>query len=1241
MKNTLNLNAANPFIVILLTFLFGQKLFAQPTITSFSPSAGPVGSTVAINGVNFDPIPVNNIVYFGGSKAAILTASPTSLTVTVPPGTSYQPITVTTNNLTAYSAKKFVVTFPTFNSTLTDVSFAAKKDFVMGSNPGKVLVADFDGDGKEDMVVSNAGSNTISVARNTSTKGEISFDHNITYYTSNGPSGIAIGDLDGDGRLDIAVSIFNAGLAGSVSIFRNTSSTGTVSFAPPINYPTGDGSSGVSVGDLNGDGKPDVVVANGNSYTISILKNTTLSAGSISFAAKQNYSPGKRPDDIKMADFNGDGKIDLVTANLNTNTVSVSKNVSTHDAVAFAEEISFPCGDFPTKVSVGDIDGDGKEDVAVNNYTSNFVSILRNTSTTESISFADRLLIETESNPVSLCLTDFNGDSKVDLAVATQSSANLSLFQNQSITGSVGFASRIDYTLQPSPTSVEAIDFDGDGKPDIAETNLYGVSIVRNKINEPFILSFSPTTAAAADTVTIVGKNFTDATSVKFGRNSAYSFHVLSDSLITAVVKDGVSGSITITNVNGSGELDGFRFAGPPVIASFLPNVAAEGSSVKIKGDNFKGASSVKFGGVEAGSFTIESDTVITAIAGNGATGSITVTTGYGIASLPGFTYLIRPKITSVTPSSGTIGTAVTITGVNFDPNPDNNIVYFGAVRAKISSASTASLVVAVPVGATFQPVTVTRNGFIAYSSQPFYVTFPGSNTFKTTSFDPKTDYGTGNYPRGMTSADFDDDGKADIAVVNGNSSTISVFKNIGTKETISFASKVDYPTGNNAMNITSGDLNGDGMYDLVVANYSSNTVSVFINTSHDHGISFRARIDYPTAENPAGVSIADINSDGKPDIIALNNNSNSVSVLTNTTVNGTISFAPKIDFATGDWPQGVTTGDIDGDGRPDIVVANNNANTISVLRNTSVNYAVSFAIKIDYSTGTSPFNVTVGDLDGNSKPEIVVANSNSNTISVFSNASTPGIMSVTKTDLPTRNIPFYIAIANFNGDVKPDIAVSNFGDFSLSVLNNQTAINGIAFPNKIDLTTGASPRVIAVADYDGDGKPDLAVSNSNSNTISIFRNRIGETQKVDICPNGSTQITSDVTGNSYQWQVDTGNGFSNINDDSSYNGTHSATLALTSIPSSWYPYQYRCLTGNSTSEITSLRFINTWGGSSNGLWENAANWSCGLIPDANTDVVINAGSVMLNSNASCRSLEVNPGAKLTVANGYTLNITK
>jgi hypothetical protein len=176
-------------LLLIGVFAFILEASAQaPAISSFSPTSGPVGTTVTITGTGFSPVAANNIVYFGAAKAVVVAATSTSLTVTVPAGSTYEPITVTTRGLTAYASKQFVATFANSCTDFQPNSFALKSGFDVGNSYSSggnnaIQVADFDGDGKPDLTIATSSSAGLGVSfyRNTSTVGNITFAPKIFY----------------------------------------------------------------------------------------------------------------------------------------------------------------------------------------------------------------------------------------------------------------------------------------------------------------------------------------------------------------------------------------------------------------------------------------------------------------------------------------------------------------------------------------------------------------------------------------------------------------------------------------------------------------------------------------------------------------------------------------------------------------------------------------------------------------------------------------------------------------------------------------------------------------------------------------------------------------------------------------------------------------------------------------------------------------------------------------------------
>jgi hypothetical protein len=146
------------------------------------------------------------------------------------------------------------------------------------------------------------------------------------------------------------------------------------------------------------------------------------------------------------------------------------------------------------------------------------------------------------------------------------------------------------------------------------------------------------------------------------------------------------------------------------------------------------------------------------------------------------------PTTTSFTPTSGAVGTSVTITGTNFDPTPANNVVIFGATSATVTAATSTQLNVTVPIGATYAPITVlnTTTGLLAYSKSNFTPTFsPTKGSITTADFTPKVDFTTGTNPLSVAVGDLDGDGKADMAVANLQSNTVSVYRNTSSSGSI------------------------------------------------------------------------------------------------------------------------------------------------------------------------------------------------------------------------------------------------------------------------------------------------------------------------------------------------------------------------------------------------------------------------------------------------------------------------
>jgi uncharacterized protein (TIGR03437 family) len=361
---------------------------------------------------------------------------------------------------TASATKSFTVSQALPAGQLTA---AANSPFPVGNGPENVAVGDFNGDGKPDMAITNANDGTVTVLLGDG-MGGFSAAPGSPVSVGALPVFAAVGDFNGDGFQDLAVAHVDAH---TLTVLLGT---GTGAFTQPVGspFPTGGSPVRVVVGDFNGDGIEDVALPDVVTPTVTVL----LGNGSGRFAAAPGspFSAGTEPS-IAVGDFNGDGIQDIAAASFQSGSVTVLLG-SVSGGFTVMPGGPFPTGNNPNDIVVGDFNGDGIQDLATANFTDNTVTVLLGTAA-GGFNAAVGSPFRTggvNTNPVALVVADFNGDGIEDLAVTNQDSDNLTLLLGN---GSGGFspAAGSPFPVGTTPIFVSTADFNRDGIPDLAVSN--------------------------------------------------------------------------------------------------------------------------------------------------------------------------------------------------------------------------------------------------------------------------------------------------------------------------------------------------------------------------------------------------------------------------------------------------------------------------------------------------------------------------------------------------------------------------------------------------------------------------------------------------------------------------------------------------------------------------------------------------------------------------------------------------
>jgi hypothetical protein len=774
-----------------------------------------------------------------------------------------------------------------------------RADFGVGTMPWSVAIGDFNGDGKLDLAVVNQADNTVSILLG---KQDGTFARKVDYATGAGPVSVATGDFNRDRKLDLAVVNSSDD---TVSILRGN---GDGTFAPQATFLTAVNPQMVIVRDINADGKLDLAIA-----AVDLPAGLCCGPGSVSillgngdgtFQAHVDYGVGSSPAGLTQGDFNGDGKLDLAVANQGDNTVSVL--IGNGDGT-FRTHVDYAVGTSPISVATGDFNRDKKTDLAVansQNGSGGTVSVLLGNGDG---TFQTHVDYATGADPAAVISVDLNGDGKLDLVLAGRDSLSVLLGK-----GDGTFASHVDYGPEEL-RSVAAADFNGDGKIDLA------VPIFNCNINP----------CPPGSVAVLLGNgdgtfpNHVDyATGTGPGLPATADFK--NDGILDLAIANGFDNTISILLGNGNGT---FR-----AHVDYPTGVGPRGTAV---GD-FNGDGKLDLAVTNYGSLS-------------GKTVSILLGKGDG-TFLPHVDY-----------STGFGPISVVAGDFNRDGNLDLAIANQNCPGGGCSPGT-----VSILLG-------------------------NGDGTFK-----PHVDYVVALSPTSLTTGDFNGDGYLDLAVAGDFNDTVSVLlgKGDGT-----FLTHVDYPTGHMPLSIAAGDLRGIGKLDLATANFGANTVSVLLGKGDG---TFITNVDYNTGSEPTSVIAGDLNGDGKLDLAV--GAGIGVSLFLG---NGDGTFQPRADFLLSPLagaPAGLVAGDFNRDGGLDLAGAATTNKTASVLLNSTeialfptrlpfgkqIISTTSAAKSILLSNpGSVPLKVSSVTLTGSDTADFVEANTCLGKISVGSGCTT------------------------------------------------------------------------------------------------------------------------------------------------------------------------------------------------------------------------------------------------------------
>jgi hypothetical protein len=722
-----------------------------------------------------------------------------------------------------FSANQVIMKMNTTTVGASTPTFSANSILAASSGPLAAHSTDLNGDGKADLIVSCYTGNGVSVYINTTTPGSSfpSFTAGAFFVTGVYPYIITSADFNLDGKMDFAVAL-DAGTL--VDVFLNTAAPGSTTPAFSVfSLVIGGTTRFVNTGDFNGDGKPDIVCTAQNDNILVVLMNTTDPGSTTAdFTTSPYIFTGTNPQAVKTADVNKDGLTDIVMVNRISELVSVYLNTTTlgSSTPSFTAATNILTGVSPVDLELDDFNNDGKPDIAITNSGNNNISVFINLTSpgASSAVFSEWLNYSTGTTPLYLMTADLNRDGRRDIVTGNSGSANVSVFMNTTTVGisSPSFGNKTNFITTRRPEEIHSGDFNGDGKPDVM-TGLVDF------FNSDSLMVFLNQTAPGNSTA-----SFTP-------RKAFYSPQSTGNSL-GDINNDGkldiVSCSNTAINILLNTTSPGSATASFSGAYTIYTSVAVAFSKICIEDLNGDGKPDISFGDFDTEQLKVFFNTT----APGAATPSFSSVTTFPAYDSPtrvcasDFNGDGKPDIALLNSPSGIDFKVFTVyinntvtgaaapsfsTGFDFTTNKTSSDM-------KISDINNDGRPDVLLSGFNGDSVGIYLNSTTIGGSTP--------------SFRPlKTFYVFNEFSGVLSTGDFNSDGLPDIYVSAGrDDSTFTVLLNTTTPgaTTASLSSPVQYTGRDRALNMTSADFNLDGKTDMAIGNYDEGSFSVLMNTA-------------------------------------------------------------------------------------------------------------------------------------------------------------------------------------------------------------------------------------------------------------------------------------------------------------------------------------------------------------------------------------------------------------------------